>query len=171
MLIYYFNISKKRFVIKPSIVIGKRFSINSDITLTTISIEEQVWIRDDFKVRIGNNGKLKIGNNCFFNNNCSINCLNDIEIGNYCQFGENVSMYDHNHGYRDKDKLISEQGYNIGAIKIGNNCWIGSNVVILKAIEIGDNVVIGTGCIIYNSIESDSIVINQQNLLVKKNSL
>jgi len=116
---------------------------------------------------MGHNGHLKIGENCFFNNNCSINCLGEIEIGNDNQFGEVVLLYDHNHEYANKELLISEQGYKIGKIKIGNNCWIGSNVVILKDVEIGDNVVIGAGCIIFKSIPSNSLVINQQNLVIK----
>jgi acetyltransferase-like isoleucine patch superfamily enzyme len=62
--------------------------------------------------------------------------------------------------------LVSDQGYNIGEITIGNNCWIGSNVIILKDVTIGDNVVIGAGCIIHKSIPSDSVVRNQQNLLI-----
>jgi acetyltransferase-like isoleucine patch superfamily enzyme len=111
---------------------------------------------------------LSIGENCFFNNNCSINCLGQIKIGNNNQFGESVLFYDHNHRYLDKQQFISDQGFNIGKITIGNNCWIGSNVVILKDVAIGDNVVIGAGCVIHKSIASDTKVVNQQNLEEKK---
>ena len=167
-LFYYCQISKQRFVINPSIIIGKRFSINSDITATFIDIKDKVWIRNDFHIRMGNGGKLQIGENCFFNNRCSINCLGSITIGNDCQFGENVLLYDHNHQHADKTKLVSEQGYAIGSIKIGNNCWVGSNVVILKGVEIGDNVVIGAGCVIHQSIASDTVMYHQQNLVSKQ---
>ncbi len=111
---------------------------------------------------MGQGGKLHIGNDCFLNNQCSINCLGAITIGNDCQFGENVYLYDHNHKHSDADKLISGQGYNTGSIRIGNNCWIGSNVVILKDVTIGDNVVIGAGCVVHRSIASGTIVINMQ---------
>ncbi len=167
-LSYYYHISKQRFVIKPSIIIGKRFSINTDITATFIDIKDKVWIRDDFHIRMGNSGKLQIGENCFFNNYCSINCLGSITIGNDCQFGENVFIYDHNHRYQDKTKLVSAQGYDVGSIKIGNNCWVGSNVTILKDVEIGDNVVIGAGSTIYKSISSNTTVVNHQNLVIKQ---
>lgn len=162
---YYYYISKQRFVLKSSVVIGKRFSINTDISNTTIYIDSNCRIRNNFNVTIGNNGVLSIGENCFFNNNCSINCLGKIEIGNNNQFGESVLFYDHNHQYADKNTLISEQGFNIGTIKIGNNCWIGSNVVILQNVIIGDNVVIGAGCIIYKSIAPNTKVVNHQNLV------
>lgn len=163
---HYTCISQKRFVFKKGWKIGKDFSIRYDLSTTHLLIEEDFQCRDSFKILLGNSGSLGIGEKCFFNNNCSINCLGKIEIGNNNQFGENVLMYDHNHVYADKQKLISEQGYNTGIIKIGNNCWIGSNVVILKDVAIGDNVVIGAGCIIYKSIPANSIVINQQNLVI-----
>ena len=164
---YYYYISKQRFVLKSPIIIGKRFSINSDISNTSVYIDHHCRIRNNFNVTIGNNGVLSVGENCFFNNNCSINCLGKIEIGSNNQFGESVLFYDHNHQYLNKNKLISEQGFNVGSIKIGNNCWIGSNVVILQNVIIGDNVVIGAGCVIHKSIASDTKVFNQQNLVEK----
>lgn len=164
----YYHLSKKRFRIHKTFRAGLRFSIQFDLSETLITIGQNVKARDDFKIHIGHSGKLNIGKSCFFNNYCSINCLGNIQIGSDNQFGENVFMYDHNHQYLDKTKLISEQGYKIGNIKIGNNCWIGSNVVILKDVEIGDNVVIGAGCVIYKSIVAGAIVINQQNLVDKR---
>jgi acetyltransferase-like isoleucine patch superfamily enzyme len=77
-------------------------------------------------------------------------------------------MYDHNHQYQDTKQLISTQGYQVGSIVIGNNCWIGSNVVILKDVIIGDNVVIGAGCVIHKSIPANSVVMKQQDLLIKQ---
>lgn len=163
----YYYLSKKRFRIHAGFKVGRCFSIRTDLSETTINIDEKVSARDSFKIYMGHNGKLTIGKNNFFNNYCSINCINEIEIGNNNQFGENVLMYDHNHTYSDKNKLISEQGLKTGKIKIGNNCWVGSNVIVLRNVEIGDNVVIGAGCIIHKSIASGSVIINQQNLVEK----
>jgi acetyltransferase-like isoleucine patch superfamily enzyme len=169
-LLYYFHLSGKRFIVKPGWIIGKGFSLKADVSESYCTIENHFHCRDHFNITLGHASSMAIGHHCFFNNHCSINCLGRIEIGNNCQFGENVLMYDHNHRYADYNKLISEQGYDIGVIKIGNNCWIGSNVVILKGVEIGDNVVIGAGCVIYKSIEAGSVVFNQQNLLIKKST-
>jgi acetyltransferase-like isoleucine patch superfamily enzyme len=163
----YRVLSRNRFIFQSPSYIGKNLTIYSDLTDTIISVSPGIRIRDNFNVTIGKKGKLAIGNNCFFNNNCSINCLGKIEIGDNNQFGENVLIYDHNHGYSNKEQLISEQGYSIGTITIGSNCWIGSNVVILKNVVIGDKVIIGAGCVIYKSIASNTRVVNQQNLVEK----
>ena len=108
-----------------------------------------------------------MGSHIFFNNYCSLNALNEIEIGNDCIFGENVKIYDHNHKFNN-DKLFRESGYSIGKVKIGNNCWIGSNVTILKNSEIGDNCVIAAGSIINEKIESNTLVSMDRKLIKEK---
>ncbi len=123
-----------------------------------IDFGKKVTFRRRFNVFIDKGGKLKIGNNCFFNNDCSINCCRDIKIGNDCLFGENVKIYDHNHRFSKRDVLIREQGFKTSDVVIGNNCWICSNVIILKGAKIGDNCVIGAGSIIKSNIDSNSIV-------------
>jgi len=146
---------------------GKRFSVVFDASASTFTTGRNLNLRDDCIIRCGNGGKIAIGDNVFFNNNCSINCLKEITIGNDNQFGENVRIYDANHRFRDSSKLISEQGYSEGKITIGNNCWISSNVIILKDVTIGDNVVIGADCVIHKSIPSNSLVINRQDIEIR----
>lgn len=166
----YTKLAKGKFDIHNSLKAGKNFKIVSDLSETSIKISSEVNFRDGGILLLGHSGKLSIGRNCFFNNNCSLNCFGIIDIGNNNQFGENVLMYDHNHKYKDTDLLISQQGYSIGFINIGNNCWIGSNVVILKNVTIGDNVVIGSGSVIYKSIPSNSTVICKQELIINSKS-
>lgn len=128
--------------------------------------------RNDFQVNLCEHGKLTVGKGCFFNNSCSINCMNNIVIGDYSIFGENVKLYDHNYHLSDFDTLVVKQGHSVGSIAIGKNCWIGSNVIILKDVSIGDNCVIGAGCVIDKSIPSGTIVKMNRELIIierKKN--
>lgn len=163
--LYY--LSQKRIVINKDIIFGENFNVHTDISKTHIVILENVRVRNNFNIYVGENASLSIGSNNFFNNGCSINCLGTIRLGNNCQLGENVLLYDHNHKYQNKSKLISEQGYDIGQITIGNNCWIGSGVIILKGVTLGDNVIIGAGCVITKSVESNTVIYNHQNHISK----
>lgn len=113
-------------------------------------------------------GFLKIGKNCFFNRNCSINVMSKTVIGNNCIFGENVYIYDHNHKFSDKTKLIKKQGYKLKNTIIEDNCWIGSNVVILAGTIIGENSIIGAGCIISGTIPKNSIVRCDKNNYIEE---
>ena len=129
------------------IMFGKRFSVGKNTTF-----------RPNFGLYLEKGASIKIGNDCFFNRGCSINCLESVEIGDHTIIGENVKIYDQNHRFRDTNKLIREQGYSVGKIKIGNDCWICTNAVILKGVTIGDHSVIGAGCIVDRDIPPNSLV-------------
>lgn len=117
---------------------------------------------------IDSKGKIVIGENCFFNCNCSINSMLRIEIGDDCIFGENVCIYDHNHQYKKENIEIRKQGFDKKKVLIGNNCWIGSNVTILAGVQIGNNVVIGAGVVVTKSIPDNSVVVSSNKITYLK---
>lgn len=137
-------------------IYGKKVSFGSKVT----------W-RRNFSLVIGPKAYIKIGNNSFFNHECTLDATTGIEIGEGTLFGENVKVYDHNHRFNDFDKPIKKQGYSSKKIVIGNHCWIGSNTVILKGVHIGDNCVLGAGCIISTDIPKNTIVKVDNSNLVK----
>lgn len=139
------------------LIFGKNFSVGRGTTF-----------RRFFNVYLEKDAKIIIGKECFFNHGCSLNALDCIEIGEGCIFGENVKVYDHNHRFADLSDKIKNQGFSKAPVKIGKNCWFGSNVVILKGAEIGDNCVIGAGCIVDCKIPDNTLVKVQQELIQKE---
>ena len=129
-----------------------------------LRIGKNFQFRKQFTLLLDSKGVVTIGDNVFFNNFCTVCALSEIIIGDGTIFGENVKLYDHNHKYFDPRIPIKQQGYTVAPIHIGKQCWIGSNVTILKGVTIGDNCVIGTGCVIFKDIPANSVVINKQNL-------
>lgn len=77
-----------------------------------------------------NGGKMTIGENVFFNHNCSLICAESIVIGNHCMFANNLVIIDHDHEI-GKDgvsgMLVSKP------ITIEDRVWCGANVTITKA--------------------------------------
>ncbi|NTW72545.1 MAG: acyltransferase [Eubacteriaceae bacterium] len=156
---YYFNAILRKCIFK--LIYNKRLTFG-----------KRTIFRKAFNIAILEKGNIRIGDDCFFNNGCSLNSLGNIEIGSGSIFGEGVKIYDHNHRFSDLKVLIKEQGYTIGEVKIGSHCWIGSNVIFLKGASVGDNCIIGAGCIISCVIPCNSIVksintLNVENLIVK----
>lgn len=146
-------------------VADHRGSYLGDINITSKSAN--VSIGKNFRSRKFcclniSSGKLVIGNNVFFNRSVSLNCHSMITIGDNSLFGENVKVYDHDHLFNDKSKLIKEQGFAVADVSIGSNVWIGSNVVILKGSTIGDNSVIAAGSIVMGVIPNDSIFVQKR---------
>lgn len=145
---YHINCFFKKILLK--ILYGKK-----------IKFGKNVQFRKGFSIIISSNGNINIGDNCFFNNYCSINALDKIRIGDNCIFGENVKIYDHNHGFNKANVLIKKQKYKTGKIVIEDNCWIGSSSIILKNVHIGKNTVVSALSKVSNDI-ADNVVFDGQ---------
>ena len=111
-------------------------------------------------------GKLILHDGVFINNSCSFNCMERIEIGAGTMMGEGVRFYDYDHVYTAEK--IEKWQWTTTPIRVGRDCWIGSNVTILKGVTIGDNTIIGAGCLVRNDIPANSVVYNDGNLCVKR---
>ena len=110
-------------------------------------------------------GKLILHDGVFINSSCSFNCMERIEIEAGTMMGEGVRFYDHDHIYTAEK--IEKWQWTTAPIRVGRDCWIGSNVTILKGVTIGDNTIIGAGCLIRNDVPANSVVYNDGNLCVK----
>lgn len=105
---------------------------------------------------------IEIGDRVYFNEGIMISSKESVVIGDGCQFGPNVKIFDNNHCF-DKDCGVLPE-HSTAGITIGKNCWITANVTILKGTRIGNNCVISTGCVVKGTIPSNSIV-SQGNIL------
>lgn len=138
------------------------------IAYGNINFGKKTTFRKDFSVYMEKGAKIKIGDNCFFNNHCSLNSLDSITIGDRCLFGENVKIYDQDHKFKDISLPIKEQGFSTKPVTIGNDCWICSNVTVLKGVTIGNHCVIGANCLIYKDIPDNTIVKSKTELIMQE---
>jgi acetyltransferase-like isoleucine patch superfamily enzyme len=127
-------------------------------------IHAGVVARNNFTIHIGSGGYIEIGENCFFNNACSINSVKYIKIGSGTLFGENVKIYDHGHIYNRMNVPLVCSGLESESVIIGNNCWICSNTVVLKGVKIGDNSVIGANSVVYKDVPPGFILFSNGHL-------
>lgn len=118
-----------------------------------------------FVAVVDNNASLKIGDSVYFNEDNMISCKCKVVIGKGCQFGPNVKIFDNNHKFNAKQGVTSE--HKSVPIYIGDHCWIGANVVILKGTTIGKNTVIGAGCVVSGVIPESSIVTQGRDLQIE----
>lgn len=113
-----------------------------------------------------NKGEIEIGKDCFLNTGCILVSCDHIKIGSGCAFGTNVSIYDHDHIYVREGKQPWNEN-KTSPIEIGENCWIGSNVIILRGSKIGSNCVIAAGTIVKGSIPAHSMVYQKREICIK----
>ena len=73
--------------------------------------------------------------------------------------GPNCSIVPVNHEFKNKKKLIREQGFQLSknGVKIEDDVWIGANVVILDGAVIRKGSVIGSNSLVNSETEAYSI--------------
>lgn len=118
-------------------------------------------------VRLENNAILEIGSNTYISANALIRVAKKIKIGNQCSISWNVTIMDSDfHDYYVDDKLVD----NTKEISIGDNVWIGNNVIILKGVNIGDNSIIAAGSIVTKDVSPNTIVGGNPIKILKSNA-
>lgn len=115
---------------------------------------ENININKPFYCDYGAN--IHIGENFYANFNTVMLDVAEIIIGDDVMFGPNVSIYTAGHPI---DHEIRNTGLEFGKkITIGNNVWVGGNVVINPGINIGNNVVIASGAVVTKSFADNLII-------------
>lgn len=87
-------------------------------------------------------------------NGCYIQGRNGIVFGNNVRIGPGTGIVSANHDPDDYDKWLPSP-----PIEIGNNVWIGMNVVVTPGVRIGDNVLIGANSVVTTDIPSNSVAV------------
>ncbi len=147
----------------------ERFSPNVVLEMekeAKVTLGKRVRAHSGCKVKARKGAILEIGNDVHLNYNCIIVCRKHISIGEGTEFGPGVCIYDHDHDYKSG---LKKQLFKEGDIRIGKNCWIGANTIILRGTTIGDNCVIGAGCILKGKYEANSRIVQKRDTAIENN--
>ena len=117
-----------------------------------------------------------IGNNFYANNGLAILDVCPVTIGDDCFFGPNVSLYTPLHPlmYQERNQYFDESinrytDKEYGApIEIGNNCWLGGNVIVLPGVKIGNGCVIGAGSVVTHDIPDNYLAYGNPCKAIRK---
>lgn len=159
------------------IVLGKRFSaglierISPNVQIfvgkgASLFLGNKIRIHGNSRLTIDMGGVLSIGENTALNRNNGIFCFKNIKIGRNCIFGPNVLIYDHDHDFRNPMGIKANQ-YTKEEVVIGDDVWLGANVVILKGTKLGNGCVVGAGAVISGTYKDGSVIIQKRNEIVK----
>lgn len=104
----------------------------------------------------GRNAVIEIGDRNLLSNNVALVANQSISIGSDCQIGDMVCIYDSDFHEIAPVTRNRSQG-TILPVKIGDNVWLGSRVMVLKGVTIGDNSVVGAMSVVTRSIPANCI--------------
>lgn len=125
---------------------------------------EGVHVEAPFHCDYGKN--IEVGDYFFANYNCTILDVGKVIIGNNVQFAPNVSLFTAGHPIHP-DSRNSGYEYGIG-ITIGDNVWLGGNVVVNPGVHIGNNAVIGSGSVVTKDIPDNMIAIGNPCRVIRE---
>ncbi|MEE3491338.1 MAG: sugar O-acetyltransferase [Methanobrevibacter sp.] len=128
------------------------------------SIGEKVWIAKRFCFDNGKN--IFIGNNFTGNFNLTILDINEVHIGDNVMIGPNTTITTVSHPLSPK-KRRQHLGQ-ASEIRIGNDVWLGANVVILPGVTIGNNVVVGAGAVVTKDIPDNSLAVGVPAKMIRE---
>jgi acetyltransferase-like isoleucine patch superfamily enzyme len=115
-------------------------------------LEPGVWITAPGDARV------RIGEGTFLNLGVMIAAEELVEIGDHCMLANGCFVSDASHRYDDPEQPVPWQGFETkGPTRIGDNCWLGANVVVTSGVSIGERCVIGANSVVTRDIESFSV--------------
>ncbi len=147
--------------IHPTAKVSSLADIEVSVRGTRIVIGAYSVIDSFVKIKpVGGTGDVILGEKCYLNSGCVLYSGNGILIGDHVSIAANCTFAPVNHEFRDKEKLIQQQGFrpSKGGIIIEDDVWIGANCVLLDGSVLREGCVIGASSLVRGEIPAFSIL-------------
>jgi acetyltransferase-like isoleucine patch superfamily enzyme len=156
----------KKMLLRTGTTANRKYSSKVHLSENNrIASDAKIEIRFGGEIHIGKNtevldgvliftygGNITIGENCSINPYTIIYGHGGTTIGNNVLIAGHCMIIPNGHLFKDKNKLIWDQGNSSRGITIGNDVWIGHACSILDGVNIGDGAVIAAGSVINRDV-------------------
>jgi len=100
--------------------------------------------------------EVRIGRDCSVNPYAVVR--GDVTIGDAVRIGAHTSILGFNHTMDDPDVEVFRQPLTSKGIRIGDDVWVGSHVVVLDGISVGDRAVLAAGAVVTKDVPAGAVV-------------
>lgn len=124
-----------------------------------VNVERMAWFGTGREIEIGDNSGIGI----------NAHILNNTIIGNDVMMGPNCYMLESTHLFNRTDITMIEQGFKKERDKviIGNDIWIGRDVMIIGSREIKSGSIVAARCVLTKSFPEYSIIGGNPSKLIR----
>ena len=138
------HIGRNTVIIKPMLLQG----------VAGISIGDDVIIRDGaWLATEGDASSLSIGSNTYIGHHCHVHSIDPVSIGSGCVFADNVMV-----STTDHDRVDRHLVHGTGPIVIGDDVFLGQNVVVLGGVRVGNGATVAAGAVVLRDVDAGTIV-------------
>ena len=140
--------------------------INSHFASNMLGLYQRTYIYAE------KGGQITIGRGCGISG-ATINAIDEITIGDYVRIGANCIIMDNDSHPLNKSRMYPTLPGDIKhrPIRIGDECFIGANSIILKGTTIVHNCVVGAGSVVSGSFPDNVIIAGNPAKIVKENKI
>jgi acetyltransferase-like isoleucine patch superfamily enzyme len=101
-------------------------------------------------------GGLRLGRDCSVNVYTVVRGA--VRIGDAVRIGAHTSILGFNHTMDDPDTEVFRQPLTSRGIRIGDDVWVGSHVVVLDGVTVGDRAVLAAGAVVTKDVPPGAVV-------------
>jgi maltose O-acetyltransferase len=124
---------------------------------------ESVWMEPPFFCDYGSN--ILLGERVFFNFNCVVLDVCQVQIGDFTLFGPAVQIYTAAHPMNVELRRKQEFGK---PIEIGSDVWVGGGAIICPGVKIGSKTVIGAGSVVTRDIPGGVVAVGNPCRVIRE---
>jgi acetyltransferase-like isoleucine patch superfamily enzyme len=123
-----------------------------------LEIGPQAFFEPGVWLTAGEGARIVIGGGTFLNLGVQVAAMDLVEIGEHCMLANGCFVTDANHRFDDPELPVPWQGFTTkGPTRLGDNVWLGANVVVTSGVTIGRRCVIGANSVVTQDIPPFSI--------------
>ncbi len=133
-----------------------------------VTIESQ-FVLADIQPGQGELPKIIIGDGCTILYRFQCNAAKSVRIGQNVLIAPNVLITDSDHVVEPGGLPVTKNNkFVTQPVSIGDNCWLGQNVVILKGVTVGHDSIVGANSVVTHNIPPCSVVAGNPAKVLKK---
>jgi acetyltransferase-like isoleucine patch superfamily enzyme len=106
-----------------------------------------VEFRRGFRAELaGPESRIAVGGGSVFTYDVIIQCGSSIEIGQHCMFGQASLVVDGNHRFRELDRPMLQQGYDLSPVRLADHVTVTTKCTIMA--NIGERTFVGANSVV-----------------------
>lgn len=114
--------------------------------------------RRGFRVELaGPDSRIEIGNSTRFTYDAMIQCAGTISIGDRVLFAQQTFVVDGSHRFRDLERPVVDQGYDLREIRIGDDAAIMAKTTVIASV--GERAFVGAGSVVTRDVPAYTVAV------------